>query len=233
MFIDIETVSRYEFFEQADERLKKLFEKKFRKEIELAKEYKEKDPVQFCWENNAALHAEFNKIIVICVGAMGADNNFGVKVLASEIESDLLWSFEKILDKFPSHKLCAHNGKGFDFPVLAKKFIMEGFKLPSQLNVMGKKPWETPFIDTMEMWSFGAFGQKTSLDLLSASLGVPSPKEILHDMSVHEIYYANEDKKQEALKLLGEYCTGDVVTLFKVYRKMMGDYSDIDRVVVK
>jgi len=38
--------------------------------------------------------------------------------------------------------LCAHNGKEFDFPYVARRMLIKGISLPNKLNLFGKKPWE-------------------------------------------------------------------------------------------
>jgi hypothetical protein len=41
-------------------------------------------------------------------------------------------------------------------------------------NLFGKKPWEIPHLDTLELWKFGI--TSTSLKLMCKVLGIPSPK---------------------------------------------------------
>src|SRR2546429_5980208 len=48
--------------------------------------------------------------------------------------------------------LCAHNGKEFDFPFIARRMLINGLKLPKILHIAGKKPWEVNHLDTMELW---------------------------------------------------------------------------------
>jgi hypothetical protein len=49
--------------------------------------------------------------------------------------------------------LC-HNAKEFDIPFLARRMINQ-IALPDKLNLFGKKPWEIPHLDTLELWKFG------------------------------------------------------------------------------
>ncbi|MFM7194795.1 MAG: hypothetical protein ACKOYP_08470 [Bacteroidota bacterium] len=39
-------------------------------------------------------------------------------------------------------RLCAHNGKEFDFPYLCRRMIINGIPLPPSLDLSGRKPWE-------------------------------------------------------------------------------------------
>jgi uncharacterized protein YprB with RNaseH-like and TPR domain len=49
---------------------------------------------------------------------------------------------------------CGHNAKEFDIPFLARRMINQ-IALPDKLNLFGKKPWEIPHLDTLELWKFG------------------------------------------------------------------------------
>ncbi len=51
--------------------------------------------------------------------------------------------------------LCAHNGKEFDFPYLARRMVVNRIGIPGFLKLSGKKPWEINHIDTLELWKFG------------------------------------------------------------------------------
>ena len=87
--------------------------------------------------------------------------------------------------------------------------------MPAALQVWDKKPWEIPVIDTSELWSFGAWQEGfTSLDLLSAVLGLPSPKEEMQGSEVHSNFYAGNIEK------IKEYCQRDVIALLKIIIKL-------------
>jgi DNA polymerase elongation subunit (family B) len=113
--------------------------------------------------------------------------------------------------------LCAHNGKEFDFPYLARRMLILGMKIPDILNVAGKKPWEVPFIDTMEMWKFGDRKSYTSLELLAALFDIPTPKDDIDGSQVAGVYYKEKD-----LERIAHYCEKDVVTTARVYQRFMG-----------
>ena len=95
-------------------------------------------------------------------------------------EFKILKDFSQLLnDHFsgPQHVLCGHNAKEFDLPFIARRCIIKGIALPAKLNLVGKKPWEIPHLDTLEMWKFGDYKHFTSLKLLAKVLGIPSPKD--------------------------------------------------------
>ena len=98
--------------------------------------------------------------------------------------------------------------------------IINEMKLPEKLNLFGKKPWEVPHLDTLELWKFGDYKHFTSLKLLTKVLGIPSPKDDIDGSQVARVYY--DENNIERIK---EYCEKDVITLINVFRKMRYDGS--------
>ena len=74
----------------------------------------------------------------------------------------------------------------------------------------------------MELWKFGDFKNFTSLDLLSAFLDIPTPKDDIDGSKVHETFY-----HKDGLDRIVTYCEKDVTTTARVYMKMMHQI-DID-----
>ena len=104
--------------------------------------------------------------------------------------------------------LCAHNGKEFDFPFIARRMIINRIKLPNKLNLFGKKPWEIDHIDTLDLWKFGDYKHYTSLSLLTTILGIPSPKNDINGSQVGDVYY-----KEKNLKRIVTYCEKDTLAV--------------------
>ena len=78
------------------------------------------------------------------------------------------------------------------------------------------KPWEMPFVDTSELWSFGAWQEGfASLDLLSTSLGIDSPKDDIKGEDVTKVFW-----KEENYERIKEYCEKDVYTLAQIMLKL-------------
>src|SRR5690606_27965012 len=130
----------------------------------------------------AGLMAEFGKIVCVAAGYFFfKGENRTVRVTSFYgAEPDLRKQLKELLQDHinrPQHLLCAHNGKEFDFPYLARRMIINGIDLPPKLNLFGKKPWEVPHLDTMELWKFGEFRHYTSLKLLTHVLGIPSDRK--------------------------------------------------------
>ena len=170
------------------------------------------------YENNAGIWAEFGKIVCISVGFISSNNKIRIKSFYGNDEYKLLVDFAGLLNThFYSSQsvLCAHNGKEFDFPFLARRMLILQIPLPNLLNLFGKKPWEVPHLDTMELWKFGDFKHFTSLNLLANILDIPTPKDDIDGSRVAEIYY--KEKNLERIKV---YCEKDVLTVAQIFRKM-------------
>jgi predicted PolB exonuclease-like 3'-5' exonuclease len=118
----------------------------------------------------------------------------------------------------PARKLCAHNGKEFDFPYLGRRFVINGIRLPAPLSdLQGKKPWEVRLEDTMQLWKFGDYKSYTSLDLLTAVLGIPTPKDDIDGSMVGKVFWEDKDYAR-----IAHYCEKDVVATAQVMLRFSG-----------
>ena len=216
LFLDIETVACTDTFQSLDERLKVQWS---RKAGFLKREEGITDEDLF--HQRAGIYAEFGKIICIAVGKLYDTESgaIGLKTKAyfGHDEKKILLDFNNMLEKMEGAtvRLCAHNGKEFDFPYMSRRMLIHGISLPAALNLSGRKPWETPHLDTMEMWKFGDYKHYTSLDLLTAIFNIPSSKSDMDGSQVNAVYY--RDKNLEKIKT---YCVSDVVVLTQLYLKM-------------
>lgn len=210
-FLDIETIPRAGDLEE----FKELYHKKFSRDIP------ELIHLEEHFMEHAGLYAEFGKIINISVGKVTASKLF-VKSIAYEDEVKILRIFIDTLGKLNAHTLCAHNGREFDFPWLKRRMLVLGIKVPDIMNTYGKKPWETSYEDTMDMWGDTQFKYKCSLDLLAKLFGLPSPKQSMTGEDVFTTYNNQELSMEERLKRISEYGSGDVVTLVNVWCKLQG-----------
>ena len=217
LFLDIETIGCVEHYNTLSERLKTQWA---RKTTFLKKQDGQTDEELF--HERAGIYAEFGKIIVVAVGKY-FENEKGelclrLKYFADHDEQKMLIDFKAMLEKQDANtKLCAHNGKEFDFPYLSRRLLINNMALPSLLNHAGKRPWEVPHLDTLEMWKFGDYKHYTSLDLLTAIFDIPSSKGVMDGSKVNSVYYQEKD-----LKKISEYCVSDVVAIAQLYLKMKG-----------
>ena len=216
LFLDIETVPENSTFKELSEEKRLLWEQKSK--------YQRKEeftPEEFY--NRAGIWAEFGKIICISVGyfvAKGEYKNFRITSFYGD-EVSLLKNFKNLLqDHFnqTKHLLCGHNAKEFDFPYIARRMLIHGIKLPYKLDLFGKKPWEIPHLDTMELWKFGDYKHYTSLKLMANVLGIPSPKDDMDGSMVRDVYYVEND-----LDRIVTYCELDVVTTAQVFLRLRGE----------
>ncbi|PQL90374.1 3'-5' exonuclease [Apibacter adventoris] len=211
LFIDLETVPEFESWEDLPERTQILWEKKTqfqRKEDISPEEY---------YYDKAGILSEFGKIICLSCGLI-IDNKIHIKSFYGSDEPQILNDFNTLLNSnyFTTNLLlCAHNGKEFDFPYLARRMIINQVKLPPILQIQGKKPWEIPHLDTMDLWKFGDHKHYTSLDLLANIFNLPTPKDEMDGGNVAHVYY--KDKNIEKIR---SYCEKDIITLINVFRKM-------------
>lgn len=161
--------------------------------------------------SRAGIWAEFGKIICISIGVFTKNDGktgLRVKSFASDDEAILLQGFIDLLNKQPSSLLlCAHNGKEFDFPYLCRRMLINCMQIPKQLQISGKKPWEIPHLDTLDLWKFGDYKNYTSLNLLAAVFNIPTPKDDIAGSDVHRVYW-NENN----LERIKTYCQKDVIT---------------------
>jgi 3'-5' exonuclease len=213
LFIDIETVSQFEHFQDLSPKTQELWQRKarfFKSETEQTI-----DEVYF---DRAGIYAEFGKIICIGIGAILSNDTFKVTCISGHDEREILFKLCNILAKHPAKKellLCAHNGKEFDFPYISRRLLINGLEIPEILKLQGKKPWDVMHIDTLDLWKFGDYKHYTSLDLLANCFGLESSKEELSGDQVNKAYY-----KHNQLEEIATYCKKDVVLLALLYLRM-------------
>ena len=215
LFLDIETVPEVESFSDLSEEKQELYA--------LKTKYQRKDEIEVeDFYHRAGIWAEFGKIICISVGYFvenNGENQLRITSFSSDDETVLLTDFKKLIDKHfnqDKHLLCAHNGKEFDFPYIARRMIINQINLPKKLNLFGKKPWEVPHLDTLDLWKFGDYKHYTSLKLLTNILGIPSPKQDIDGSEVANVYY-----KEKNLKRIVEYCERDTIAVAQLVLRFL------------
>ncbi len=210
LFLDIETVPQKEKWHQLSTETQALYEKK-------TKYQRKEEFTAEAFYDRAGIWAEFGKIICISVGYFIADaarEKFRLTSFYGHDEHRILTDFKTLLETHfvkRSKLLCAHNGKEFDFPFIARRMIVHQIALPEKLNLFGKKPWEVPHLDTLELWKFGDYKHYTSLKLLTAILGIASPKDDIDGSEVAQVYYQEKD-----LERIVAYCEKDTLAVAQV-----------------
>ena len=189
LFLDIETVPQVSNFAQLSETEQKLWDKK------TARQREEDISAAEFYGDRAGIMAEFGKIICISIGIYDKNDKLLIRSFAGDNEEELL--------------------KEFDFPWIARRFLINGMQPPVPFQMFGKKPWEIPHLDTMELWKFGDWKSFISLELMAHLFGVPTPKDDIDGSMVSSIYYIEKD-----LPRIVKYCEKDVLTLANIFRKM-------------
>jgi len=210
LFLDIETVPEVATFAELSQEKQELYG------LKTQYQRKDDDVTAENFYERAGIWAEFGKIICISVGffvEVDKKRNFRVKSFSGD-EIEILETFKTLLESHfnkSNQLLCAHNGKEFDFPYIARRMIINRIELPEKLNLFGKKPWEVAHIDTLELWKFGDYKHYTSLSLLTTILGIPSPKDDIDGSQVAQVYY-----QEKNLKRIVKYCEKDTLAVVQL-----------------
>lgn len=211
LVIDIETVPVVPELKSMNESMQDLWEGK----------EGHKCPEELTQQNyffsRAGIYAEFGKVICISCGIFAEDKesgklNFRIKSFYGRDEKKVLQGFIEMLNLYynrpQDHALVGHNIKEFDIPYLCRRILVNGLSLPKVLDIAGKKPWETNFLDTMELWKFGDRKNFTSLNLLTELFGIPSPKDDLDGSMVGHVFWHDNN-----LERIVQYCQKDVLAV--------------------
>lgn len=214
--LDIETVPQYENYNSAPLELQQYWNRK----AEFLKKAPEITAADIY--DRAGIYAEFGKIICISTGFLSYRDGmrqFRMKSYAGDDEKGILNEFAELLLRIPAGMvLCGHNSKEFDFPYISRRMIINGIKIPHQLNNAGRKPWEIPHLDTMELWKFGDYKNYTPLNLLAYILGIQNPKDDIDGSQVGKVYWQEQD-----LPRIITYCQKDVITVMQILLRLKNE----------
>lgn len=184
-FIDIETCTTWEM---ADVREEKYSEK---------------------YNDQRWLFPEFSRIICVSVWVVDKEWNLKIKSFFNDDEKVLLTELLAVMRD--DAVFVWHNITTFDLPFLAKRYIVNGLKVPKAINFYWRKPWEVEMLDTATIWK-GMSYKYTSLDVLCKILGVKTPKNWIDWSMVEQVY------KDWWLDEIVKYCERDVQATYEVYK---------------
>lgn len=186
------------------------------------------------YQHKASLFAEFNKIVCISVGAFKnvvGDLQLYIESFHGHDEKLLLQNF---VDRFsgvfnsltPQKVFIAFNAFNFDMPVIAKRLVYNGIRLPPFFDVAHLKPWERGHhCDPKKVWTFDIWDDSSSLDLLCECFGIPSSKDDIKGSDVFRVYY-----DEDGLDRIVSYCNRDIEALAALYMAMKQAPNKIVRV---
>lgn len=216
LFFDIETAPVTYHYHDLDPQGAALFDAKNQRFFT-----PEKTPEEV-YQEKAGILAEFARVVCISVGYLvetRTGKQMRITSFSHQDEETLLKQFVRLLEEHPKYYiLCGHNSKEFDIPFVCRRLLIHGITLPKPLQLAGKKPWEIPHLDTMELWKFGDYKAYTSLALLCYVFGIPTPKDDISGADVARVFYEEND-----LPRITKYCEKDVVALIQLFLKMNGE----------
>lgn len=234
VFIDIETVPEFSSFAQLSDTMNELWAAKH----SFVKA--ENETAEDGYLKRAGVYSEFAKIICISIGFFREDKpeskkTFRIKSFYGDDEKTLLTEFLSVIKKsFNDPEVfhfCGHNIREFDIPFICRRMLIHQLEFPEIFDISGKRPWEIYDVDTLQLWKFGDYKHYTSLKLLAAVLGIPTPKDQMEGKDVCRVYY-----QENGLERIVEYCQKDVTTVARLLLRFKGEkyfLNDEDVVIVK
>lgn len=221
LYLDVETASCSQSLEKLKEdnpRLADLWEKRASFYRNSYSDLSECDDAKI-FQEKSALEPEFSRVVCVSFGSFNEDGTIRTMSFYGEDEIDILNKTNKVLNNAYSKgwKLCGHNIKGFDISCLGKRMVYNGIMPSQNIQIWDKKPWEIPFIDTAEIFSFGNWVQQKylGLDLLACSLGIKSPKDGIKGSDVSRVFWIDRDFEK-----IKDYCERDVETVMEIMGKI-------------
>ncbi len=226
LFLDVECVSGKANYDELNDDFQYLWKLKSKSVLKKYDEEISDEEAAAAYKDKAGIYAEFGKIVCISVGIVGRNPEtkelfVRLKSFASEDEAELLRDFSQMVTQYynntTTHYFCGHNIREFDMPYICRRLLINQLPLPNSLNIAGKKPWETKhFLDTLELWKFGDYKNYTSLKLLAAVFGFPSPKDDIDGSEVGRVFWEEND-----LPRIAKYCEKDVLATVQLLLKYM------------
>jgi uncharacterized protein YprB with RNaseH-like and TPR domain len=218
LLLDIETTPGVQGFEHLSEELQNLWLEK------IAKTMPESESGKEAYSDRAGLFAEFGKIVCISVGFFYVEDgryHLRIKSFYNDDEQVVLRDFLELVNKFyakhPRFLFAGHNIREFDIPYICRRAVIQQLSLPTPLQLHGFKPWEVPMLDTLQLWRFGDFKNYTSLKLLTAVMGIPTPKDDIDGSMVGSVYWEEKD-----LVRIANYCQKDVIAVAQLMLRFKG-----------
>ena len=180
--------------------------------LQQAAKDKAEEAFQKEWRGNAV---KSTRCEVIAVSLAFDDGPIQNLTIDDEGEIGLMHKLNQILaDIDPDHRIIdvvAHNGFGFDFPILRHRGLKYGFKhLYEAFNVT---KYDTRAKDTQVMFQGSDIRTYYSMDSLAEFFGFEG-KSIMTGAEVHDYFLRGE------IDLIAEYCGKDVEALRRLYHKL-------------
>ena len=216
--IDIETASLAPSFNALNDEWQQLWSEKIQYSLPA-----DVTPAEF-YPRRAGVMAEFARIVCISMAYFNREHHLKLRVKSfyGFDEQEILRSFLETVNKIESinSRWCfaGHNIKEFDIPFICRRLVINGFAIPRYLDFQNMKPWETNIVDSFQYWRFGDYKHYTSLKLLAAVMGIPSPKDDIDGSMVGELFWkGSEEERWQSLQRIANYCQKDVITTANIF----------------
>ncbi len=220
LYFDVETACSHRSYDDLinkNPRLASLWEKRCKYYRSAFPELSESSDSEI-YESKAPLEPEFARVVCVSFGSFDEDGLERFISFSGPDEVEILNKANKVFNNAlaKNWKLCGHNIKSFDVPCLGKRMLYNSINPSQNIQIWDKKPWEVPYIDTAEIFSFGSWVQQKylSLDLVSCMLDVESPKGSMDGSQVSETFWTSEDFEK-----IGQYCENDVRAVMEIMKK--------------
>lgn len=177
--------------------------------------------------NNAGLYPEFGRIVNASFAMYSeGEQTFHVISVGGDDEAEIIRSCNTMFGKMSW--VAGHNVKGFDVPFFSRRAFINKILPHDNIDTVTKKPWDVRILDTQDIWKFGSYGHSfTSLDLLTTSLGLESPKLEHFGAHVSDLYWNNRDFDE-----IARYCEGDVISTLKVLLMFNNPVIDLEPISI-
>jgi uncharacterized protein YprB with RNaseH-like and TPR domain len=192
------------------------------------------------YPRRAGVMAEFARIVCISIGYFSNEYKLRLHLRSffgfdeKYILQCFLDTLQKINQRHPGWCFAGHNIKEFDIPFICRRLLINQFELPAFLDFQNKKPWETNIVDSFQYWRFGDYKHYTSLKLLAAVMGIPSPKDDIDGSMVGELFWTgDEEQRVKNMHRIVKYCEKDILTTANIllrFRNMdVLGWEDVER----
>jgi hypothetical protein len=131
-------------------------------------------------------------------------------------EADILYTFWEaffIDANLNGSKLVGFNSAGFDLPFLVRRSWRLGVSVPAEV-LHENRFWNRVFVDLMQIWACGTYGERIKLDRVAAFFG--TPRKSGDGSQFHKLFNGTDDDRTAALAYLKQ----DILVTAEVGRRM-------------
>jgi hypothetical protein len=160
------------------------------------------------WKRGALRFADAR---IACIGYAFGDGQAQTFDASQSELAALQWLDALIQDRQPE-RIVAHNGSGFDFPMVQIRAMKHGlYSLAGAFHV--DKPWDQRMVDTLAWWP-GRYSKGGSLDTCAEVLGISRAANPISGGQVLDAYVGGRWADVVA------HCVDDINVLREVYRAL-------------